>query len=124
VAKNIKKQTKKRVKLELNGEFKTLNEWCKEYGINRGTVIRRLKHGYWLEEALTEPMQEPKKKKKPDGIRVTCNGKEYTSIHSLAKEYGLDVTTVYARYKRGIRGEALVEPPYGKKDSNTNGKTK
>ena len=42
------------VKYEINGEWHTIPDWCSLYGKDDHLVRYRIKHGYTLEEALTE----------------------------------------------------------------------
>lgn len=69
-----------------------------------------MQRGYYLQEALEEPYKKSRVGKS-DGIKVDVDGVQYTSIRKLAEAYKLDVTTLYARYRRGLRGAELVAPP-------------
>lgn len=52
------------VYLELNGEKKTIHQWCKEYGIDYAVVYQRIrKLGYTIEEALTTPVKKQKNRR-------------------------------------------------------------
>lgn len=42
--------------VNINGETRTLTEWCESYGINYRTVQDRLKRGWNVEKALTTPV--------------------------------------------------------------------
>lgn len=42
-------------RITINGETKTLGEWCKEYGINRKTVQSRISYGWKEDESLFIP---------------------------------------------------------------------
>ena len=99
---------------EIDGEAHTIAEWCRIYNIPRGVVTKRLKKGYYLYEALQEPPQKPNRDKVL-GIQVEVNGQVYNSIKKLAEAYDLDSGTLYARYKRGLRGADLVRPPNGRR---------
>lgn len=46
------RKTKPKPKIELDGEYKTLEQWCLEYGKKEPTVKNRMKRGMSLEEAL------------------------------------------------------------------------
>ena len=68
----------------INGVKKNLQQWCDYYGINRGTVYTRLKNGWSIEKALTEPIKtyEPDKtsligKRFSRLVVVSCAGDEY-----------------------------------------------
>lgn len=43
--------------LTIGNETKTLEEWCKQYGISRGTVWYRVKRGMSYEQALKTPIR-------------------------------------------------------------------
>lgn len=42
--------------LELNGVSKNLIDWCKEYGLNSGTLHCRLENGWSVSDAITLPV--------------------------------------------------------------------
>lgn len=42
--------------IEINGEIKIMNEWCKIFEINRSTVRGRLKRGWNTEDAFKTPV--------------------------------------------------------------------
>lgn len=46
------------VALTLNGETKTLQEWCVQFNVHRNTVDARLKRGWTIEAALTTKPHE------------------------------------------------------------------
>lgn len=48
---------------EYNGVKQTEIEWAAEYGINRTTLSNRIKRGWSVEKALTEPIKENKRNK-------------------------------------------------------------
>lgn len=80
--------------ITINGETKTLTEWCHERSIDPQRYYQRKKHGATDEEALM-PVA-PRKKKKP-------------SIRDLAKKNGITLQTYYRRRQRGLnREEALT----------------
>ena len=45
----------------------------------------------------------------PRDIKITFDGKEYKNLLSLAIAYDIHPVTLYLRYKRGVRGQKLVE---------------
>ena len=61
----------------INGVTKNLQQWCDEYGINRGAVYTRLKFGWSLENALSTPT-----KKERD--RTSLIGKRFGSLVVIA----------------------------------------
>lgn len=44
-------------KIKYNGEIKTVNQWAKQYGINRATLTERLNKGMTIEEAIQKPIK-------------------------------------------------------------------
>ncbi len=55
----VQGQNTSRVKrIEINGETKCLNEWCRHYQLNRATVKSRVRAGRSIEDALTTPVQQ------------------------------------------------------------------
>ena len=55
----VQGQNTSRVKrIEINGEVKCLDEWCRHYQLNRATVKARVRAGRSIEEALTDPVQQ------------------------------------------------------------------
>lgn len=80
--------------ITINGETKTLAEWCREFNIDPQRYYQRKKAGATDEEAF-RPVP-PRKKSKP-------------SIQDLAAQNGITLQTYYRRRKRGMtREEALT----------------
>jgi hypothetical protein len=46
------------IMLALNGELKSITEWCKELNISKSTVQYRLKSGWEVERTLTTPPED------------------------------------------------------------------
>lgn len=51
---NNKRQS---VKLEYAGKVKTIDQWAKEYNINRSTIVHRLDKGMTIKEAIETPVK-------------------------------------------------------------------
>lgn len=46
-------------KITMNGETKTIPDWCRDYGVSKvSTVRQRLDRGWNLQDALTKPIRE------------------------------------------------------------------
>lgn len=45
-------------RITLQGRTQTLMQWCEEFGIGHTTVLRRIKVGWEVEDALTMPLQK------------------------------------------------------------------
>jgi hypothetical protein len=43
--------------LTLNGQTKHVNEWCETVGINKSTLLNRLRRGWSHEKTLTTPVR-------------------------------------------------------------------
>jgi hypothetical protein len=43
----------------MNGETKTIPDWCRDYGVSKVSAVRqRLDRGWSLQDALTKPIRE------------------------------------------------------------------
>ena len=49
--------------LEFNGESKSMQQWANETGISRGTIDARIRSGWSVERALTEPVHTENRRK-------------------------------------------------------------
>lgn len=47
----------KNVRIEFNGETKTISEWAEYLGINRNVLYSRLRNNWEIEDALTRPVR-------------------------------------------------------------------
>ena len=94
---------RKSVILELNGERKTLAQWCRLYSVCPNTIRGRLKNGYSLFDALNGNVT--RKKPKRDEYLESLERKSISA--------GLDYSTVWSRiFKYGwSEQEALSVPP-------------
>lgn len=106
---NNKRNTKRRLnkdgKYEINGERKTLHQWCDCYGVSYQTVASRLNlYGWDLIKALTVP---PKTQKK---IYISYKGEERT-VWAWAKRIGINDSTLYNRLKAGWDIEKALTTP-------------
>lgn len=46
-------------KITMNGETKTIPDWCRDYGVPKVSAVRqRLDRGWSLQDALTKPIRE------------------------------------------------------------------
>lgn len=46
--------------LEMDGDTKTLQQWSDLYGVNQSRILRRLKNGWSIQEAITTPTDKNK----------------------------------------------------------------
>jgi hypothetical protein len=89
---------------EIEGETKTLMQWCIAYNQKYTTIRYRMEKGKTLLEALTT------KKESPNLSIVIFEGKERKLIE-LCKEYNIKYNAVYARISRGMDVETALTLP-------------
>ena len=91
---------------EINGEVKTLGDWCYEYGKSKTTVKTLMHNGLSLENALKCP-----KSKCGGGKKFTVNG--FTgNLEEIGKKFGIRPQTIQYRMKyRGMSLEEAVTAP-------------
>jgi hypothetical protein len=86
------------------GKTLCLRDFAKEVGIPEGTLRGRLKRGWSVERALTEPSSK----------LITVNGKSLT-LAGWARELGVGVSTINARiHRRGWSAERALTTPVQK----------
>ena len=79
--------------LEINGAYRTLAQWCRDYGTNRDRVRARLDDGWSLKDALEKPLRYMIQKSDystPDGI--------FLSLRQVAEHYDMSVSGVNTRF--------------------------
>lgn len=93
----------------------TLAQWARVIGCSPEAIGWRLKAGWSVERALTEPMRPDRRRGNPDRERrLTFDGRSLT-IAEWADECGLKYTTLAERLNRGWSVEqALTEPASGR----------
>lgn len=92
---------------EINGEEKSLVEWCAIYNAKYGRVIDRLeKLGWPILDALTKPIQKHHK----NSVLITVNG-ETKCAAEWARENGLEKSAVSSRLKNGWPEELAATAP-------------
>lgn len=101
--------------IEFNGESKSPTEWARQIGLNKGDVIvKRLKRGWTVEQALTLKPNTDLKKKKTSGsfkpLNIELNGVTKT-ITEWARERGYkDASIIHQRLRRGWPIEEALVP--------------
>ena len=85
--------------ITINGETKTVSEWCRINGVNRSAAYNRIARGWDAEKAVTEKSQVVKKLTESDVDAIRRNyiprSKEY-GTRPLAKKYGVSFHTIEA----------------------------
>lgn len=89
----------RKVMWDIDGVVKPAEQWCKEYGINRNTVISRVKNGMDLKTALTKTQYGGR-------IMVEINGVVKSKL-DWCKEYG--VSTQLYDYRTKQAGLSPIE---------------
>lgn len=100
----VKWENSKKLMWEIDGVVKSADQWCKEYGVSRGTVVSRTKNGMDLKAALTTRKNIGRITVEIDGITKTK--KEW------CEEYGISPQLYDYRVKySGLSPiEALTKP--------------
>ena len=102
------------VKITFNGETHSLSEWgrIKPNGLNYNTLRSRLREGWDIEKAFTEPKHT--KVKDAEGNLITINGETHNVKH-WCNLTGIDKCTFYRRIQRGWSIErAATEPQHSR----------
>lgn len=94
--------------IEYNGEKKCYSEWAHELGGTDGLVSQRIKKGWEVKDAVTEPIIDPYL-----GEQITINGVTKNK-GQWAKEMGIHRTTLNSRIKKGWDIEKAITTPAGK----------
>lgn len=77
---------------------------CKHWGISKNAYYRRLSRGWSLEKALSSPIKRVRKSKS----YVDFNGNVFTSVSSLAKEYGVSFRVITRLLDKGKTAEEIT----------------
>lgn len=97
-----------------NGRTMTLSEASREYGIPIKNIQNRVEKG-WPAERVLAPTMTAKEaaagRRRPAAHRRTflVNGEELTA-KEIASRAGVSVSTIDARLRRGLSGDALIAP--------------
>lgn len=99
-----------KVKDHLGNGFDSLNSMLRYYNMTRGCYLKRLVKGWSLEENLTTPV------KIRGEVRdyVDFRGKVFSSLTSMACEYGVSRVTMTKLLKEGKTSEEITRELYGK----------
>lgn len=81
-------------------------EYCRERGLNYGTVYGRLYRGATLEEALKTPAGEARPRR--SRVPAVVKGVEYPSLRALARAYGINHALIARRLAAGMSLEEAV----------------
>lgn len=92
--------------IEYNGKTQTITQWANEYNLTEQILSSRLRKGWDIHRALTEPKKEIKK--------IEYNGILW-SISELAKKYNLKRHTIENRLKRNWSIEKILNTPESQK---------
>ncbi len=90
----------------LGRRFRGVRHMAKEWKISYYTLLDRLRKGWDIKRALTEPL---KKRRLPS---VSPDGERYSTFSEMCMDYGIKPSTVMGRmHKKGLGvGEALLRP--------------
>jgi len=89
--------------ITIDGVTKAIGEWAREYDLSVGKIRQRLDYGITGKDLL--------KKEWLNANQVEYRGKTYNGYAELAREFGIDRSTLLNRLKRGMTiDEALSKP--------------
>lgn len=95
--------------ITINGVKKRLGEWSQISGVKPGTLSKRYKNGV-RGDRLLQPTRL-RRKTPYNAKRITINGVT-KSISEWSEESGVQVNTINARLRRGVKGTELIEKPH------------
>lgn len=91
-------------KVTISGETKTGAEWARDAGLEKHTVINRIRKGLNPETAVTK--QGPVRKRSVFGEELT--------LKEMEEKYGIKTTTIKSRIRKGMTPEEAVLTPLKK----------
>ena len=108
--------TRRNVRIKLNGKNLTVREWCRElgYGHNREAAIYlRMRKGWSGLEAITTPIFRPGGKRTDSMVSIDGEARTITGwVKHRRKDGGPARFTVFSRIRRGWDViEAITTPP-------------
>ena len=93
-------------------EYSSFKSFCKEHSLNYDLVKSRLRNGWSLEDAISKPARVRRNMNSRDSnMGFSYNGKEYSSVYSFCKEYGLSYNLVKNRLRSGWSLEDAISKP-------------
>ena len=93
--------------IEYNGVTKTMMQWCEDLGLEYGMVSQRLRNGWSVERAFTEPHHNTNKTR-----LITFRG-QTKRLYEWAKDVGLPFNVLYNRLDKGWTVEQALTTPSG-----------
>ncbi len=101
-------QARKHKKITWKGQTLTIKEWAERIGLSYAGLLDRLAKGIPLDRALTAPkgthfFPEARKPR----IALTYRG-ETMSMTQWAKRIGMDLSTVFRRWQKGLPMEEVL----------------
>ena len=98
---------KKECSDHLGNKFESVNKLCNHYNIAYGVFYSRIKRGWSLEKALTEPINQ----KCVEEVCYDHLGNEFKSIGVMCEYYEIDKTTFIKRMKAGWELDKALTVP-------------
>lgn len=92
------------IKDHLGNSFNSLKSMLDYYKISRNAYLSRVTRGWSLEEVLTIPVKKRREVKK----YVDFKGNEFSSLSSMAKEYGISLPTIIKLLEEGKTSEEVT----------------
>lgn len=89
-----------------------LKEIAEHFGINYSTLVSRMSNGVLLEEALSKPVEEKRKRLKESYTVYAGTDKEFTgNKKQIARHFGIGYRRLYDRVKNGMTFEEALNMP-------------
>lgn len=101
---NVKNRKKNSYLYEYQGEFYTIPELSKKFGISQTMLRQRLMNGVDINDAMTLPNASDVVKK------FLYQGKEYT-MREISETFNIKLSTVKGRFRKGLSVEQVIETP-------------
>lgn len=97
--------------LTLNGTTLCLTGWAEKNGVKKSCLRMRLKKGWPVERALSEPARD-----RPPEQKVTFNN-QTMNVSAWERKLGADRGTIWSRLKRGWSIERAITEPIHRKST-------
>lgn len=99
------RRTRRSHMVGFGGETKSIATWARERGMSPPTLLMRLRNGWPVERALTEPVRA---KGEPRRAHVYELAGEMLTAKQLAERFGMNASTLKTRLLRGWSLERAV----------------
>ena len=95
-------------------EFVSIGSMCKYWNISRRTYSKRIEYGWAIKDALTTPVGEKNKLRKPI---TDHDNNEFSSIKGMCQHWGISISAYNNRIRLGWTQEAALTTPISQKSA-------